>query len=94
MKKLLILLSCPFIILTGCTSPQIREVEVIKEVQVPVYKCPKPIIPERFYSDKLSIEKIDDKSTDSEVLSKIGITIEELLYQREYLLRQLEQYNK
>lgn len=84
MKKLLLIL--PTLLLIGCVNQPQKKV-----VEVPIYSCPKPIIPS--YPD-LAIYQITTKSNDSEVLKAYGKSLDQLLLHVDSLTKQLNQYNK
>lgn len=86
MKKLLIILISLFT-LTACNSIQGSKIE---KVEVPIFSCPRPDIPNK---PDLEIDKITRTSTDSEVLKAYGETIDQLELYSESLLRELEGYN-
>lgn len=68
----------------GCsTTPKISKVEV------PIYSCPSPIIPTK---PDLDLYKINEKTTDQDVLRYYGHTVDQLLIYSDSLYKQLEQY--
>nr|DAP65265.1 MAG TPA: outer membrane protein assembly factor [Caudoviricetes sp.] len=84
MIKKLILTSCIILGLSGCATQT-----KIQKVEVPVYSCPSPILPTK---PDLSIYKINEKTTDQEVLRLYGHTVDQLLIYTDSLYKQLENY--
>lgn len=84
MIKKLVLVSCIILGLTGCATKT-----KIQKVEVPVYSCPSPILPQK---PELSIYKINEKTTDQEVLRLYGHTVDQLLIYTDSLYEQLKNY--
>lgn len=71
------------ILLVGCTTK-------LERVEVPVYSCPKPDIPEK---QVLPVDKITDTTSDMEVLKAYGQSIDMLRLENESLRTILKSYN-
>ena len=84
MIKKLVLASCIILSLGGCANQT-----KFQKVEVPVYSCPTPILPTK---PDLSIYKINEKTTDQEVLRLYGHTIDQLPIYTDSLYKQLENY--
>lgn len=84
MIKRLILSIFIILSLSGCATKT-----KIQKVEVPIYSCPSPILPQK---PDLSIYKINEKTTDQEVLRMYGHTVDQLLIYTDSLYKQLENY--